>query len=171
MTLNRTATLERIDLSDLSSLGDRDRVRLASDAGIAVTDPRMTLARLCDKAIEEWTNARNSNDVAPKAITHIETFIGVMRRASAVASAVRRDEAADEIDKEDLPSHDDRQRLNAMRQAIEQIDTPSGNSGKPGYLILNESCIEMDRVVCSYDELAWWLAQIEDVTVRAIEGG
>ena len=175
MTLDRPVDLSIPDLGHLSA---RDRLTLASEAGVDASSHAVLLARLVDRAVGEWGRAHESAVASQggpgemhgfmRAVNHMEAFIGTLKRAANVASGMRRDDDAIDIDKPELPSQDDRKRLNSLRQAIEQMDGPGHPSGRT-YLVLNERSVELDGTVCGYDELAWWLCQIEDVAVRAIE--
>lgn len=163
--------------------------RATADDG-ALADPDfksaalgIALARLCDKALDDWWGveeavaAHTARRHDPSifwfmiATSRMEGFINALHRGLVVAESIRRRRHSVSISKGDLPAREDQARLRSIRDQIEHMDKRirAGviQPGDPTMVLMNVGSVELGDVEIAYDELAWWVCQVSDVATRA----
>ncbi|MEA2498871.1 MAG: hypothetical protein QOH26_1276 [Actinomycetota bacterium] len=142
----------------------------------------ITLARLVDKALDEYFAARAevfahierrwNPDIThlTRATNHMETLVGALWRLFGLAQAIRRHPDAPLISRAELPTRGDFERLNGIRRAIEHMDARIRDGrvqpGDPTMVMLGDSSIRLEGWEVSHDELAWWIALMSNLVIR-----
>ena len=138
----------------------------------------VTLARLCDKAVEEWEFAREAirrHANRPHnatvhwflaATNNMETFINTLERALKIAESIRKNPDASAISRTELPTKSDRYRVGEIRDQVEHLHERIWKRkvvpGDPSFVLLKQHSIELGEQEIAYDELAWWISQLSN---------
>lgn len=141
----------------------------------------ITLARLADQAIQEYMAARADMlahfrrrvgaDASHyfRATNHMEAFVGTLWRSVGIGEAARRTKEGPHIPRDQLPTRDEWQRLNAIRRAIQHMDARIRDArirpGDPTMLMMGDHSVRLEEVEIGYDELAWWVTQMSSLVL------
>lgn len=142
----------------------------------------VTVARLCDQALDEYTAARYemqqhlrrqwNPDITylMRATNRMEAFLGTLWRLVGLGEAVRRAEDAPAVPRDELPTKRDFERLNGIRRAVEHMDERIRDGrvgpGDPTMVVMGDNSVSLERWEIAYDELAWWLCLESSLVLR-----
>jgi hypothetical protein len=137
--------------------------------------------RLVDKGVREYESARRSLEefvetgsehLTPyfRAADHLENALNSVRRAIRYARRIRRDRESLQVEKSELPTQDDEDRIAGFRDAAEhadnQVATGTLGEGDAVILTLHELTFSIGNIEASYEWLARLLTKLHVLSSR-----
>lgn len=175
------------EMPDLSRLEKQVSLNVALNATFRAAGPIdrnarslwLNYIRLVDQMIWEYEAARNelqeyvdTTNLSPlfRAIAHMETLVNTMRRAILFARRMRRHKDSPKIEKLSVLSGSAGDRLVAIRNAIEHLESTILNGeiarGEPTTLLVQSDRIELLEHEIYYVELADWATELHTLAIQ-----